>query len=87
MSSASELESSLVSFAGSDCTLTSFILEGSDYFKHVRQRQAIFQGRRLIEGRLLFEEIWYPFLFREKTGYTKTHKMDINRLADHTGNT
>ena len=33
------------------------LLEGGDYFKHFRQRRAVIQGRRLIEGRLLFEEI------------------------------
>ena len=85
MSSASEVESSLISFAGSDSTLTSFILEGGDYFEHFCQRQAIIQGRQLIEGRLLFEEIRYRFLFREKTGYTshtKTRKMDINRSGN-----
>ena len=30
-----------------------------DYFKYFHQRGAIIQGRRLIEGRLLFEEIRY----------------------------
>ena len=33
--------------------------EGGDYFKYFHQRGAIIQGRRLIEGRLLFEEIRY----------------------------
>ena len=32
---------------------------GGDYFKYFHQRGAIIQGRRLIEGRLLFEEIRY----------------------------
>ena len=32
---------------------------GGDYFKYVDQRGAIIRGRRLIEGRLLFEEIRY----------------------------
>ena len=50
MSSASELESLLISFAGSDSTLTSLILEGSDYFKHVRQRQAIIRGTAIFLG-------------------------------------
>ena len=35
------------------------LFEGGDYFKYFRQRGAIIQGRRLIAGRLLFEEIWY----------------------------
>ena len=30
---------------------------GGDYFKYFRLRGAIIQGRRLIEGRLLYEEI------------------------------
>ena len=36
--------------------------EGSDYFKYFGQRGAIIRGRRLIEGRLLFEEIRYLIL-------------------------
>ena len=36
------------------------LFEGGDYFKYFSQRGAIIQGRRLIEGRLLFEEIRYP---------------------------
>ena len=32
---------------------------GGDYFKYFRQRGATIRGRRLIEGRLLFEEIRY----------------------------
>ena len=32
------------------------LLEGGDYFKYFRQRWAIIRGRRLIKGRLLFEE-------------------------------
>ena len=35
------------------------LFEGGDYFKYIRQRQAIIRGRRLIEGRLLFEEMQY----------------------------
>ena len=35
------------------------LLEGGDYFKYFRQRGVIIRGRQLIEGRLLFEEIWY----------------------------
>ena len=35
------------------------LFEGGDYFKYFGQRGAIIRGRRLIEGRLLFEEIWY----------------------------
>ena len=34
--------------------------EGGDYLKYFGQRGAIIRGRRLIEGRLLFEEIRYP---------------------------
>ena len=33
------------------------LFEKGDYFKHFRQRGAIIRGRRLIERRLLFEEI------------------------------
>ena len=33
--------------------------EGGDYFKYFHQRRAIIQGRRLIEGRLLVDEIRY----------------------------
>ena len=33
------------------------LLEGGDYFKYFRQRGSIIRGRRLIEGRLLFEKI------------------------------
>ena len=33
------------------------LFEGGDYFKYFGQRGAIIIGRRLIEGRLLFEEI------------------------------
>ena len=35
------------------------LFEEGDYFKYFRQRGAIIRGRRLIEGRLLFEEIRY----------------------------
>ena len=61
ISSASELELSLISFAGSDSTLT-----WQGWGKQKRRRQegwgwvgaASIQGKQLIEGRLLFEEIW-----------------------------
>ena len=33
------------------------LFEKGDFFKHFRQRGVIIGGRRLIEGRLLFEEI------------------------------
>ena len=33
------------------------LFEGGDYLKYFGQRRAIIRGRRLIEGRLLFEEI------------------------------
>ena len=32
---------------------------GGDHFKYFRPRGAIIRGRRLIEGRLFFEEIRY----------------------------
>ena len=35
------------------------LFEGGDYFRYFGQRGAIIRGRRLIEGRLLFEEIQY----------------------------
>ena len=35
------------------------LFEGGGYFKCFGQRGAIIRGRRLIEGRLLFEEIQY----------------------------
>ena len=34
-------------------------MEGGDNFKYFHQREATIRGRRLIEGRLLFEEIRY----------------------------
>ena len=34
------------------------LFEGGDYFKYFGQRGAIIRGRRLIERRLLFEEIY-----------------------------
>ena len=60
ISSASELVLSLISFAGSDSTLT---WQGGGKRKRRRQEGwgwgASIQGRQLIEGRLLFEEMWY----------------------------
>ena len=38
--------------------------EGGNYFKYFGQRGAIIRGRRLIEGRLLFEEIRYFIVFQ-----------------------
>ena len=35
------------------------LFEGGDYFKYFGQRGAIIRGRRLIEGRLLFEDLRY----------------------------
>ena len=35
------------------------LFEEGDYFKYFHQRVGIFRGRRLIKGRLLFEEILY----------------------------
>ena len=35
------------------------LFEAGDYFKYFGQRGTIIRGRRLIEGRLLFEEIRY----------------------------
>ena len=40
------------------------LFELGDYFKYFGQRGVIIRGRRLIEGRLLFEEIRY-FLSNE----------------------
>ena len=37
------------------------LLKGGDYFKYFHQRGAIFWGRWLFEGRLLFKEIRYAF--------------------------
>ena len=68
ISSASELESSLMGFAGSDSSLTwqggdkrkrrrregwGRLFGGGDNFKYLCLRGAIFRGRRLTEGRLL----------------------------------
>ena len=39
------------------------LLERGDYFKFFRQRETIIGGRRLIEGRLLFEELQYLFIY------------------------
>ena len=41
------------------------LFEGGDYVKYFRQRWvgAIIRGRRLIKGRLLFEEIQYLKVF------------------------
>ena len=44
------------------------LFEGGDYFKYFGQRGAIIRGRRLIEGRLLFEEIRYLIKTVEITG-------------------
>ena len=38
------------------------LFEGGDFFKYFRLKEAIIQGRRLIEGRLLFEEIRYAVM-------------------------
>ena len=38
------------------------LFEGGDYFKYYHQGGAIIRGRRLMEGRLLFEEVRYPYL-------------------------
>ena len=38
------------------------LFEGGGYFKYFRRRGAIIQGRRLIEGRLLFEDTRYLYL-------------------------
>ena len=80
ITSVSKPELSLISFSGSDSTLTWQggdkrnrrrqegwgggwrLFEGGDYFKHFRLKEAIIQGRRLIEGRLLFEEIRYAVM-------------------------
>ena len=81
ITSVSELELSLISFSGSDSTLTwqegdkrnrrrqegwggggGRLFEGGGFFKYFRLKEAIIQGRRLIEGRLLFEEIRYAVM-------------------------
>ena len=36
-----------------------WLFKRADYFKCFRQRGVIIRDRRLIKGRLLFEEIWY----------------------------
>ena len=75
ISSATELESSLISFAGSDSTLTR---QGVDKRKGKRpeglwvgdysREKIILKNfrlrRRLFEGQLLFEEIRYPLIFQ-----------------------
>ena len=68
--SASDLDLSLISFGGSDSTLTwqggdkikRRRQEGSgggggDYFKYIFPKGVIIRGRQLIKGRLFFEEI------------------------------
>ena len=35
------------------------LFDGGNYFKYFRLKGAIIQGRRLIEGWLLYEGIWY----------------------------
>ena len=80
ITSVSELELSLISFSGSDSTLTWQegdkrnrrrqegwgggwrLFEEGDYFKYFCLKGAIIQGRRLIDGRLLFEEIRYAVM-------------------------
>ena len=68
ISSASDLDLSLISFAGSDSTLTwqggdkrkrkrQEGLGGGDYFKYIFLKGVIIRGRQLIKGRLLFEEM------------------------------
>ena len=39
------------------------LFEGGDYFKYFCHRGTSIRGRRLIEGRLLFEEIRYIYIF------------------------
>ena len=38
------------------------LIEGGDHFKYFQRRGAIIQGKRLIEGWLLFEQIRYFFI-------------------------
>ena len=45
---------------------------GGDYFKYFRQRRNIIRGRRLIEERLLFEQIRYFVLVGENVGTKAT---------------
>ena len=38
------------------------LFEGGDYFKYFCLKGAIIRGRRLIEGRLLFKDMWYAVM-------------------------
>ena len=50
------------------------LLKGGDYFKYFHQRGAIFLGRRLFEGRLLFEEIRYASAGIQTHSFWKLNK-------------
>ena len=40
------------------------LFEGGDYFKYFAQKGVIIRGQRLMEGRLLFEDLWYAHLVK-----------------------
>ena len=56
------------------------LFEGGGYFKYFGQRGAIIRGRRLIERRLLFEEIRYVLRTWSKM---KTISVDITIYFHH----
>ena len=65
---ASELESSLISFAkkkGGGGGGGGGLFKGGNYIKYIHQGEVIIQGRWLIERCLLFEEIWYFAFIKE----------------------
>ena len=54
------------------------LFDGGDCFKYFGQRGAIIRGRRLIEGRLLFEEIRYDN--NEKTDNMQTYLKSAGNI-------
>ena len=63
------------------------LFEGGDYFKYFRQRGTITRGRRLIEGRLLFEETGYFFLTLRALMWSKSKVgPHLPRLNHRTNN-
>ena len=54
------------------------LFDGGDYLKYFGQRGAIIRGRRLIEGRLLFEEIRYDN--NEKTDNMQTYLKSAGNI-------
>ena len=57
------------------------LLKEGSYFKYFHQRGAIIWGRGLIEGRLLFEEIWYVFAGIQTRSFRKFNKW--SRIHGH----